>query len=340
MSIWRQFLQSGAKAAVLGQKIDFEPPPEPDLVGLVMLALEHKLETALAPVVPDLAPVITLHDHIYRDQTNWLKSNYSRFSHLDTLRFIQGFPRNRRFGPALPASQRSDIDYVISDKENIELLRIFSGLGLRQTFFVDGELVTLDDDEIADIESSSGYAYPKNIPYSVDLPFQLPHMGSLEIGDALGPLRKMGEDFSLLVIFERTLSFGGPHDLEILLDKTNRILLDGLPTSNDEVYILFATVRFYKATWNGEQRMRSLLEMAHVLGPGQSGFRTDLLLRLAEKSGLEREVYAVLDGFAEISPEFAEACRQRQLPLVPDMAWKQKMYEAQSGVGELLKLTG
>lgn len=323
---------------MLQQKIEFEPPPEPELVELVTLAVDHKLETSLATVVPALAPTITLHDQIYGEQMGWLKRNYAHLSHFDTLTFIQGFPRNRHFGPALPASQRNDLDYVISDEENLALLKVFKALGLRQTFLVDGELVTLPDEEVAEIEKSAVYAYPKNIPYGVALPFRLPDLGGLEIGEALGPLRRVGKDLVLFVIFERTLSFGGPHDLEILLDKNNQVVLDGLPIPNDEAYILFAAVRFYKGTLVGDPRMRSLLEIGHLLRAGQTGFQTDRLRRLVEKSGFEREVYAVLDGLAEISPEFAEACRQRSLPLVADLAWKQKMYEVQSGAGEQLKL--
>lgn len=316
-SLIELFVSRALECAVTNSQVQLEVKEvDEEALGLINFALEHKVEGILSNCLPILKPVDELNRLVYATQLAWLESNKKYLSRIKSFTLIQGFTRNADFLPLMPPGRRSDIDFCIDDADSEDLEELLIELGFRQTAIVDGQLVELDKARSEELQKTIGYAYPKETPYTLPLDFTLPMLEDFDMGDAFGALRTLNGKTTLLLILERTLSFGDEND-SIFIDPKNKIYQGEIAESDDHVFALAAALRFVKGTLNSEPRFRAGIEFIHSVARPKFGFDANELLRLAEKHKMLDIVAfasAILGGKSEAAAELFRAKGLTNLP--------------------------
>lgn len=299
-----KFIQSCINHAISNSPLQFDVANDGNKEDIIYFCLEHKIESVLEPLFDDLSELFDLNARVYTAQKSWLERVKPVLQQIPTFTLIQGFARNGDFAPFMPPGRRSDIDFCVSDKDSDITEAILRKLGLMQTAWIGSKRVELDANETKELEREVGYAYPKQIPFTLPISFEVGELNGFELDEAFGALRTFGDDTVLLVIMERTYSFGDD-SARIFIDGRHRVYNDGIFESDDHLFALAAALRLVKGTLNQEPRFRAALEFIHTLAHPKFELDPRMLTELAKTLNLS-EVLAQACGLMSRHSDLAD----------------------------------
>lgn len=332
MSDARLFVEAALDAAAQARPVRLAPLDGEALASLAAFAVAQKLESVLASAVPALAGLGRFLAALDAVQRRAFAPDAAALAGIESLVLVQGFPWNARLGPALPPGPRGDIDVYVAPRDVARYEETLARLGYRALGIdAEGRVVELDEAarREAAAQASGGHVVKDPALSRMAEEPPPPLEDALELADAYGPIRRLAEGPRVFLVLERTSSYGGADEGDLITDPANQERFLGARTLDATTFATFSARRVHVGVREGQERLRSLMELAAILGDDRHGFEAPRFVAQARRCGFLEDVRAVLGSLAQLSGACAARIASLELPHALDREFHEALLHGQ-----------